>query len=154
MCAHSPSSGSSVNESCAQDTKQKHCKHGSGAPLSSFPLILVVVVACPLSIAIVRFRFCHTSFFSFLFPHPFRHRFGAASQAGILSAARRTEMADVEQMKKIVPFVTCEISFGQNVCELMFGVGVPDLILRIPITIPPSPLTSQPPYSPPLLPNP
>ena len=36
-------------------------------------------------------------------------------------------MADVEQMKKIVPFVTHEIAFGQNVCELMFGVDVPDL---------------------------
>ena len=45
MCAHSPSSGSSVNESCAQDTEQKHGKHGSGAPLSSFPLILAVVLA-------------------------------------------------------------------------------------------------------------
>ena len=31
-------------------------------------------------------------------------------------------MADVEQMKKIIPFVTCEITFGQNVCEWMFGV--------------------------------
>ena len=36
-------------------------------------------------------------------------------------------MADVEQMKKIVPFVTCGITFGQNVCELMFGVNVFDL---------------------------
>ena len=27
MCAHSPLSGSSVNESCAQDTEQKHGKH-------------------------------------------------------------------------------------------------------------------------------
>ena len=44
-CAHSPLSGSSVNESCAQDTEQKHGKHGSGAPLSSFPLLLVVVLA-------------------------------------------------------------------------------------------------------------
>ena len=60
-----------------------------------------------------RFRFCHTSFFSLLFLHPFRHRFGAAYQAGILSAASRAEMADVEQMKKIIPFVTCEISFDQ-----------------------------------------
>ena len=25
-------------------------------------------------------------------------------------------------MKKIVPLVTCEITFGQNLCELMFGV--------------------------------
>ena len=40
-------SGSSVNESCAQDTEQKHGKHGSGAPLSSFPLLLVVVLARP-----------------------------------------------------------------------------------------------------------
>ena len=36
-------------------------------------------------------------------------------------------MADVEQMKKIVPCVTCEITFGQNVCELMLGVHVPNL---------------------------
>ena len=44
-------------------------------------------------------------------------------QAEILSAAERAEMADVEQMKKIVPIVTC------NVCELMFGVDVPNLNL-------------------------
>ena len=25
-------------------------------------------------------------------------------------------MADVRQMEKIVPFVACEINFGQNVC--------------------------------------
>ena len=36
-------------------------------------------------------------------------------------------MADVEQLKKIVPFVTCEITFGQNVCELVFGVNIFDL---------------------------
>ena len=58
----------------------------------------------------------------------FRHRFGAAYQAGILSATRRAEMADVGQMKKIVPFVTCEITFGQNVCELLFGINVTNLI--------------------------
>ena len=40
-------------------------------------------------------------------------------------------MANVEHMKKIVPFVTCEIAFGQSVCELMFGVDVPDLNFRI-----------------------
>ena len=45
MRAHSPFSGSSVNESCAQDTEQKHNKHGSGALLSPFPLLLVVVLA-------------------------------------------------------------------------------------------------------------
>ena len=45
----------------AQDTEQKHGKHGSGAPLSSFPLLLVVVVACPLSIATLRFGESGTS---------------------------------------------------------------------------------------------
>ena len=48
-------------------------------------------------------------------------------QAGILSAASGAEMADVEQMKKIVPFVTCEISFCQYVSNLVFDVNVPDL---------------------------
>ena len=45
ICAHSPLSGLSVNESCAQDTEQIHGKHGSGALLSSFLLLLVVVLA-------------------------------------------------------------------------------------------------------------
>ena len=40
-------------------------------------------------------------------------------------------MADVEQMKKIVPFVTCEIALRQFAGELMFGVDVPDLNLGI-----------------------
>ena len=60
-----------------------------------------------------RFRFCHTFLHLFLLLHPFRHRFGAAYQAGILSAASGAEMADVEQMKKIVPFFTYESTFGQ-----------------------------------------
>ena len=38
-------------------------------------------------------------------------------------------MADVEQMKKIVQFVTC----GQYVCELVFGVNVFDLDLGVQI---------------------
>ena len=42
-------------------------------------------------------------------------------------------MADVEQMKKIIPFITCEITFGQNVCELMFGVNVTNLNLGVQI---------------------
>ena len=74
-----------------------------------------------------RCRFCHTSFFSLLFLHPLRHRVWAAYQAGILRAASGVEMDDVEQMKKIVPFVTCEITFGPNVRELTFGVNVPNL---------------------------
>ena len=80
-----------------------------------------------------RFRFCHTSFFSYLFLHPFRHRCGAAYQAGILSVASRAEMADVEQAKKIIPFVTCEITFGHNVCELVFDVNVTVLNFSIKI---------------------
>ena len=36
-------------------------------------------------------------------------------------------MTDIEQMKKIHPLITCEISFDHHVCELMFGVNVTDL---------------------------
>ena len=43
-------------------------------------------------------------------------------------------MADVEQMKKIVPLITCEITFGPYACELMFGVDEPDLNLGIQIS--------------------
>ena len=67
-----------------------------------------------------RFRFCPTSFFSFWFLHPLRHRFGAAYQAGILGLASRAEMGDVEQMKKILLFVTCEITFGQKCLRVDF----------------------------------
>ena len=33
-------------------------------------------------------------------------------------------MADVKQVKKIVPLITCEIPFCQYVCKLVFGVNV------------------------------
>ena len=36
-------------------------------------------------------------------------------------------MADIEQMKKIVPLVTCKTTFSQHVRELVFGVNVTDL---------------------------
>ena len=39
----------------------------------------------------------------------------------------RTEMANVKQTQKMIPFITCEISLGQHVCELVFGVNVFDL---------------------------
>ena len=42
-------------------------------------------------------------------------------------------MTDVEQMKKIVPFVTCEITFGLRVWELMFGIHVSNLSFGIKI---------------------
>ena len=36
-------------------------------------------------------------------------------------------MADVEQTQKMIPFVTCEMSLCQYVCELVLGVNVFDL---------------------------
>ena len=38
--------------------------------------------------------------------------------------AKRAEMVNIEQMKKIIPFITGEIPFGQCVCELVFAVNV------------------------------
>ena len=52
-------------------------------------------------------------------------------------------MADVKQMKKIVPFVTCEISFSQYVCNLVFGVNVPDLNLGIQVDSVKQPIKSN-----------
>ena len=40
-------------------------------------------------------------------------------------------MADVEQIQKMIPFNTCEISLCQYVCELVFGVNVFDLDLGV-----------------------
>ena len=40
-------------------------------------------------------------------------------------------MADVEQTEKMVPLITCEVPFSQDVCELFFGVDVLDLNIRI-----------------------
>ena len=39
----------------------------------------------------------------------------------------RTEMANIEQTQQIIPFVTCETSFGWDVGKLVFGVDVLDL---------------------------
>ena len=36
-------------------------------------------------------------------------------------------MAGIEQMKKIVPLITCEILYSQYVFELVFGVNLTDL---------------------------
>ena len=36
-------------------------------------------------------------------------------------------MANIEQAQQMIPLITCEISFGQNVSELVFGVDVFDL---------------------------
>ena len=40
-------------------------------------------------------------------------------------------MANIEQKKKIIPLIMREIAFGQNVCELGFGVNIFDLDLGI-----------------------
>ena len=42
-----------------------------------------------------------------------------------------TEMADVEQTQKMIPFITCEVSLCQYVCELVLGVNVFDLDLGV-----------------------
>ena len=38
-------------------------------------------------------------------------------------------MVNVEQTQKMIPFITCEISLCQYVCELVLGVNVSDLDL-------------------------
>ena len=56
----------------------------------------------------------------------FCHR-NAADQAETCGAAKRAEMANIEQIKKIVPLITCESPFRQHVCDLVFDVDVTDL---------------------------
>ena len=71
------------------------------------------------------------------------HRFGAAGQADILSAAERPEMANVQQIKKIVPLITCEIPFCQHVRKLVFGVDILDLNLGFQINSVKQPIKSN-----------
>ena len=52
-------------------------------------------------------------------------------------------MAYVEQTKKIVPFVTCVVSFSQYVCELVLGVNVFDLDLGVQIDSVKQPIKSN-----------
>ena len=33
-------------------------------------------------------------------------------------------MANIKQAQQMIPLITCEIPFGSNVCELVFGVDV------------------------------
>ena len=40
-------------------------------------------------------------------------------------------MADIEQAQQMIPLITCEISFGQNVSELIFGVETLDLYFGV-----------------------
>ena len=52
-------------------------------------------------------------------------------------------MADVEQTQKMIPFITCEISLCQYVCELVFGVDVFDLDLGVQIDSVEQPIKSN-----------
>ena len=70
---------------------------------------------------IITSRDLDTTLSFFLLLHPLR------------GAATGVEIAGFEPMKKTVPFVTCGMSFGQNVCELMFCVNVTDLDFRVQI---------------------
>ena len=42
-------------------------------------------------------------------------------------------MANVKQIQQVIPLITCEIPFGQNVSESVFGVDVFDLDFRVQI---------------------
>ena len=42
-------------------------------------------------------------------------------------------MANIEQAQQMIPLITCEIPFGQNVSELVFGDDVFDLSFGVQI---------------------
>ena len=52
-------------------------------------------------------------------------------------------MADVKQMKNIVPLITCEIPFCQFFCQLVFGVDILDLNLAVQINSVKQPVKSN-----------
>ena len=52
-------------------------------------------------------------------------------------------MANVKQAQQMIPLITCEISFGQNVSKLVFGVDVLDLDLGIQINSIEQPIKSN-----------
>ena len=62
--------------------------------------------------------FCCDSFFSWILLRSFRH---------CIKANSRIEMVDFEKAQQMIPHITCAISFGYNVSELVFGVDVFDL---------------------------
>ena len=53
-------------------------------------------------------------------------------------------MVDVTQMKKIVPVIACEITLGQYVCKLVFGVNVLDSNFAVQINSVKQPIKSNP----------
>ena len=48
-----------------------------------------------------------------------------------MAAGKHREIHDVEQTKKIAPFITRKTFFSPQVCELVFGVNKIDLDLRV-----------------------
>ena len=52
-------------------------------------------------------------------------------------------MANVEQTQMMIPFVTCEISLGEHVGKLAFGVDAFDLDLGVQIGLVQQPIKSN-----------
>ena len=59
-----------------------------------------------------RSRLGYNPFSFFFVPDFFCHR-SAANQAENFGAAKRADIANIEQLKKIVPLITREIPFGR-----------------------------------------
>ena len=52
-------------------------------------------------------------------------------------------MANIEQGQQMIPFITCEIPLCQDVCELVFVVGVFDLDFGVQINSIEQPIKSN-----------
>ena len=52
-------------------------------------------------------------------------------------------MDNIKQGQQMIPFITCEIPLCQDICELVFGVDVFDLDLRIKINSIEQPINSN-----------
>ena len=61
----------------------------------------------------------------------FRHGTNHNALSNLREIARKVHRATytVEQTQKVIPLTSRETSFGQNVCELVFGVNIFDLDL-------------------------
>ena len=53
-------------------------------------------------------------------------------------------MADIKQCQQMIPLITCEIPFRQDVCELVFGVDVFYLDFGVQINSIEQPIKSNP----------
>ena len=54
-----------------------------------------------------------------------------------------TDMADIEQTQKMIPFITCEVALCQYICELVFGFNVFDLDFGVEIDSVKQPIKSN-----------